>query len=387
MRAARHAVLFLGALAIASGVTSPALGSDKLPVVTAKAAILIDAQTGEVLWQRNPDLPLPPASTTKIVTALLALQSGRLSESFSVSAEAAQAPPSKISLRPGWRMELRDLVYALLLNSANDASIVIAEGLAGTIPSFANRMNAQARQLGASNTHFANPNGLPDENHFSTARDLATMFSHALQNPEFERIVSTKTTIIAPPIGSRRAIRLRNHNRLLDDYHIHVVGKTGFTRAAKRCFVGAGTDDGREVLVAVLGSNNLWGDVKTLLEYGLGEGPMPVALPENVPMLVSAPPTERTGRSAASVRRVVPTTDRRYVVRLATFESNARAKRLQESMIQKGYSARIVRVRQKQRVMYRVLVGSYTDRRQAQQVADRIARLQPSLKVSVDALS
>ena len=176
--------------------------------VTARAAILIDNQTGEVLWQRNPDLPLPPASTTKIVTAMVALQSGRLDDSLMVSPQAAAAPPSKISLRPGWRMRLRDLVYALLLNSANDAAVVIAEGLGGSVPEFAERMNAEARLLGATNTHFVNPNGLPAANHYTTARDLATMFAHALQNPVFETVVSTKTTSVSPAAGSTRRIAL-----------------------------------------------------------------------------------------------------------------------------------------------------------------------------------
>src|SRR5262249_46989093 len=152
------------------------------PTITAKAAILIDNQTGEILWQRNPDLPLPPASTTKIVTALLALESGRLDDSLNVTPEAAQAPPSKISLRPGWRMRVRDLVYALLLNSANDAAVVIAEGLSGSVRSFAERMNWEARALGATNTHFVNPNGLPAADHYSTARDLATMFRRGMRN-------------------------------------------------------------------------------------------------------------------------------------------------------------------------------------------------------------
>src|SRR5262249_31454794 len=202
------------------------------------------------------------------VTALWALQSGRLDDTLSVTPEAAQAPPSKISLRPGWRMRLRDLVYAVLLNSANDAAVVIAEGLSGNVHDFAERMNAEARALGATNTHFVNPNGLPAANHYSTARDLATMFGHGMQNPLFERVVSTKTLAVSPAAGSLRRIVLRNHNRLLGNYHIQVVGKTGWTIAAKKCFVGAAMADGREFVVAVLGSRNLWQDLKRLIEFG-----------------------------------------------------------------------------------------------------------------------
>ena len=220
----------------------------------------------------DPDLPLPPASTTKIVTALLALKSGRLDGSLSVTPEAAQAPPSKISLRPGWKMRVRDLTYAVLLNSANDASVVIAQGLAGSVPGFAERMNAEARQLGARNTHFVNPNGLPAANHYSTARDLATIFGHAIENPLFSAVVHTKTASVWPSEGSARRIALRNHNRLLGNYRIEVVGKTGWTIAAKKCFVGAARADGREMTFAVLGSRDLWGDLKRLLEFGFGGG-------------------------------------------------------------------------------------------------------------------
>jgi len=375
----RLAVAIIGVWLLPGAV----LAGQRSAIVTAKAAILINNQTGEVLWERNPDLPLPPASTTKVATAILALQSRRLNEAFWVSPEAAQAPPSKISLRPGWQMELRDLVYAILLNSANDASVVIAEGLAGSVPDFARRMNSLAQRLGAVNTHFVNPNGLPAENHYSTARDLATLFRHALENPEFRQIASTKTTVVAPTEGSQRSIFLRNHNRLLDDYHIRVIGKTGWTRASKKCFVGAGTLDGQELIVAILGSNNLWGDVRALLEFGFGEASAPA--PENAPAQV-ATRSERSSRRSPGTARASTGSSRRYAVRLATFESAARAKRLQESMTKKGYAARVTKVLQNRRTLYRVSVGSYRDRREAQRVADRIVGLQPNLRVIIDAV-
>src|SRR5512143_2067967 len=177
-------------------------------------------------------------------------------------------------------MRLRDLVYAVLLNSANDAAVVIAEGLSGSVRNFADRMNAQARSMGATNTHFVNPNGLPADNHYSTARDLATMFGYGMRNPLFEHIVNTKTTAVSPSFGTRRIIKLHNHNRLLGNYRIHVVGKTGWTRAAKKCFVGAADAEGRRLVVAVLGSRDLWGDLKRLLEFGFDGSTRP--LPEAV---------------------------------------------------------------------------------------------------------
>ena len=143
-------------------------------MVTAKAAILVDRQTGAILWQHNPDLPLPPASTTKVATSTLALKSGRLNEPFYVSSRAASEPPSKVQLRSGWSVRLRDLVYAVMLNSANDASVVIAEGMSGSVESFAADMTRHARAVGATNTNFVNPNGLPAEAHYSTAQKNLT---------------------------------------------------------------------------------------------------------------------------------------------------------------------------------------------------------------------
>lgn len=244
--------------------------------ITARAAILVDNQTGEVLWERNADTALPPASTTKVLTAMVALRSGRLEDSFLVSGEAAKEPPSKIHLREGWRLRLLDLIYAILLNSANDASVVIAEGIAGSVPAFAELMNAQAQRLGATNSNFVNPNGLPAADHYSTARDLATLFSVAARDPVFDRIVSTQAIPIIPTEGAVRAINLRTHNRLLNaGLPYEVVGKTGWTIAAKRCFVGAARIDGRELIVAVLGARDLWGDVRKLIEFGFDGRSLP----------------------------------------------------------------------------------------------------------------
>ena len=252
------------------------LNSQSRSTITARAAILVDNDTGEVLWERNSNLPLPPASTTKIVTAMVALRSGRLDDSLLVSDEAAKEPPSKVHLRAGWRVRLLDLVYAIMLNSANDASVVIAEGMAGSVPAFAELMNAQAQRFGAVNTHFVNPNGLPAANHYSTARDLATLFSVAARDPVFDRIASTASIPIIPTEGGARVINLRTHNRLLlANYPYEVIGKTGWTIAAKHCFVGAARVDGRELIVAVLGARDLWGDVRKLVEFGFNGNTRP----------------------------------------------------------------------------------------------------------------
>lgn len=365
---------FLTTLAAAAHATDP-------PVITAKAAILIDDQTGEVLWERNPDLPLPPASTTKVVTALLALQSGRLDEPLKVTRKAAKAPPSKISLRPGWKMRLRDLVYAILLNSANDAAVVIAEGLSGSVHNFAKRMNATARALGATNTHFVNPNGLPAANHYSTARDLATLFSHGMRNPLFEKIVSTKTTSVSP-WGTHRRIKLRNHNRLLGNYRIRVVGKTGWTIAAKKCFVGAGSAGGRDLVVAVLGSHDLWGDLKHLLEFGFDGGAAPV--PEGMDPDVWAAAVTRAAGDADAFSN---TGEDRFAVRLGTFERKTNALRLKKAVSRNGYPVRIEAIHSDGKLLYRVSVGDYTTRGEAQRAAAQIEKTYRDLKTIVVAIS
>jgi serine-type D-Ala-D-Ala carboxypeptidase (penicillin-binding protein 5/6) len=312
--------------------------------IKAKSAILIDNQTGEVLWQRNPDLPLPNASTTKIVTAMVALQSGRVDDSIVVTPEAAQAPPSKINLRAGWRMRVRDLLYALLLNSANDSAVALADGLAGSVPDFAKRMNATAYALGAKNSHFVNPNGLPADNHYSTARDLATMFARSLENPMFENILSTRSTTITPVGGSSRRIALHSHNRLLGDYRIQVLGKTGWTRAAKKCFVGAGRVGGREIGVAVLGSTDLWGDVRRLIEYGFGNGslPEPMSPPD---IEVASAETDASAGDDGADSISTPRPARKYFVGVQSFRALSSATRLKSTLERSGHHATVQKVR------------------------------------------
>jgi len=384
MRNAKDTILLVGLLLVTTAVSPVRAASTRgRNVITAKSAILIDDQSGEVLWQHNPDLPLPPASTTKIVTAMLALQSGRLEESLSVTSEAAQAPPSKISLRPGWKMRLRDLVYAVLLNSANDAAVVIAEGLSGSVRGFADRMNVQARAMGATNTHFVNPNGLPADNHYSTARDLATMFSYGMRNPLFEHIVNTKTTEVSPSFGTRRLIKLHNHNRLLGNYRIHVVGKTGWTIAAKKCFVGAAEADGRQVVVAVMGSRDLWGDLKRLLEFGFDGGVRP--LPEAVELATwTAVAAPSAGDDEADDAPAAAPARQKYSVHLATFRRKSTATQLQGAMARNGYRARVETIHRRGRIaLYRVAVGDYLNRQDAERAADRIKRTHRDLKTSV----
>jgi D-alanyl-D-alanine carboxypeptidase len=227
-------------------------------------------------------------------------------------------------------------------------------------------MNQQARLLGATNTHFVNPNGLPAADHYSTARDLATMFAHAMRDPLFEHIVNTKTETVRPVAGSARRIALRNHNRLLGNYRIHVVGKTGWTIAAKKCFVGAARQNGREVVVAVMGSRDLWGDLKRLLEFALEGAPMPALEADEIQSAAAPSVWAGVGDSEdTEARPPAPT----YSVHLGAFRYLRSAARLKNTVVHKGYRARIETVRVGRERRYRVAVGNYADRRAAEQAA------------------
>ncbi len=365
----------MAALALLVPAKASAIIGDP-PRVAARAALVMDADSGTVIWERNADLELPPASTTKVLTAILALESDALGRSFAASPEACQTAPSKVNLLPGQRLNLEDLVYAVLLNSANDASVVVAESLAGSVPEFADRMNARARQLGALRSHFVNPHGLTADGHYSTARDLATIFRHGLELPKFRTILSTKSVTVSVE-NSARVIALHSHNRLLEGYRIPVIGKTGYTIPAKKCFVGAGTFDGREVIVAVLGSTDLWGDTKRLFEFGFGDTLPPAPLLRHAAMRPAPRHARHAGKHAAV--RGVHAVGRKghYAIQVGTFQRIDGAKRLQHALGRRGYDAAIDRVAQgtgkHKRTEYRVQVGAYPSRDQAESAVRTMA--------------
>ena len=229
----------------------------------------MDAATGKILFQKEPDLRLPPASTTKVMTAILALESGRkLSERLTVSKEATRVPASKLYLRPGQSMPIEELLYGIMLASANDASVVLAEGIGGSVERFTDLMTKKAHSLGATNTHFTNPHGLTAPDHYSTARDLATIFRYAMKIPLFREIVQTKFSsvnslaVVKKKVVPRR-ISVRNHNRLLWDFEGALGGKTGYTNAAQSCFVGAVQRNGATLIVAILGAHQYVGRHQT----------------------------------------------------------------------------------------------------------------------------
>lgn len=329
------------------------------PYVTAKAAVIIDAASGEPLWEKNADMALPPASTTKILTAILAIESGRLDDSVGVSAAAAETAPSKIGLRPGDRMALGDLLYAVLLNSANDAASVVAEGLAGSETAFAAHMNAKARSIGARNSHFVNPHGLTADGHVSTAHDLAVIFRYGLSQREFREILETPR--IKVPVTSRRisSVTLHSHNRLLSGWEHRVIGKTGYTRPAGRCFVGAATADGREVIIALLGSTDLWGDARRLIGHAFGE-------PPNEPDVQMAASSSRRGtRGSAGTTEGDEDLNERF-----------RSGRVHMASIdRKGTHTVSAGTRNAAAETLTVRLGPYAKRRDAESTRNRLARL------------
>ena len=234
------------------------------PVVTADAAVLVDAGTGQILFGKNAHQHRPPASTTKIMTGLLALEGGDLRQITTVSKHAASVGEASIELWAGEKITLEDLVYGALLESGNDACVAIAENIAGTEDIFVLLMNQKARLIGARDTNFKNTNGLPAAGHYSTAFDLATIARYALQNVQFARAVSTREKIIGREY-KRHAV---NTNGLLWSYPGADGVKTGTTNEAGRCLVASAVRDGRRLITVVLHSDDRFGDTTTLLDYG-----------------------------------------------------------------------------------------------------------------------
>ena len=272
------------------------------PGIAARAAMLMNPVTGEVVYAKEPHLRLPPASTTKVLTAVVALERLHPYSRLPVSPRAASAAPSRIGLRAGEIVSTQDLLYGLLLKSGNDAAETLAEGAGGSVDGFAGLMNAKAWQIGARNSHFVNPHGLPNDEHYTTAYDLALIFRHAMRYPLFADIVRTRNAALRVesgrgPYGDWRMVPVRSTNRLLGSYEGARGGKTGFTLKARRCFVGEVERGGIRLIVAVLNSPNsetLWRDTQNLLDYGFsryGLAPPPAPQPEPRPIMVRHAPT------------------------------------------------------------------------------------------------
>lgn len=250
-----------------------ALPQDNNLSVSAKSAILIDLDEKNVLYQKNANERLPMASTTKIVTALLVCELAKLDATVKIPSEAVGVEGSSVYLCEGELLTVEELLYALLLESANDASVALAIFCSGSIQSFAQKCNEKAAALGLKNTNFTNPHGLFDENHYTTAYDLAILSAEALKNPTVAKICATKRTQIRfgatndNPEGE--SVRyLKNHNKMLSSYDGAIGGKTGFTKVSGRCLISA-AKRGETTLVAVtLNAPDDWQDHTSMLDFG-----------------------------------------------------------------------------------------------------------------------
>ena len=232
---------------------------DVLPNVTATSAIVIEASTGHVIYSRNADQRMFPASTTKMMTLIMALESGRLDEIVTVGPNADGAEGSTLWLNSGERIPLRELLYGMIMVSGNDASIAIAEHLDGTVYQFAENMTKRANELGAKSTHFTNPHGLPDDNHYTTAHDLAILAAYGY--------IVTAKEVSYDWIHDFPKI-LRSENQMLWLYRGGNGIKTGYTDSAGRCLISAAKRDGIQIISVVLDSEYMWNDSILLLDYG-----------------------------------------------------------------------------------------------------------------------
>ncbi len=229
--------------------------------VSARSAILVDAQTGRVLYEKNADEQSLIASTTKIMTGLLVCEAGELEREISVPPEAAGVEGSSLYLKAGERITVRELLYGLMLRSGNDAAVALAIATAGSMEAFVGRMNEKAQALGLTNTHFENPNGLDAEAHYSTARDLAKLSVCAMQNETFRAVVSSKSF-------TENGRSFTNHNKLLWRVDGADGIKTGYTKRAGRILAGSAVRDGRRLVCVTICDPDDWRDQQALFDYG-----------------------------------------------------------------------------------------------------------------------
>lgn len=235
--------------------------------ISAQSSVLIDGTSGRILYENNAYSKMPMASTTKIMTGLLACESGKLDKAVKASPFASGTEGSSLWLKIGEKQTLENLTYGLMLKSGNDAAVAIAEYLGGSVDAFALLMNKRAREIGAKNTNFVNPHGLDADGHYTTAYDLALIAREAMKNDTFRKIVSTKTYSI-PMEGEKWDRALKNHNKLLWNYDGCNGIKTGFTKKSGRCLVSCAEKNGLNLICVTLNDPNDWRDHKELLDYG-----------------------------------------------------------------------------------------------------------------------
>ena len=236
--------------------------------VQARSVLLVDADNGEVLFSRNPKKPSPPASTVKLLTALLVYEQTQLKGEVVVQRSDTMVVPSRIPLRAGETVPVRTLVESLLIGSDNDSALALARQMSGTVEKFVSLMNARAHELGCTGSLFKNPNGLPALGQVTTADDLLKIFRAAIAVPELRQICETPRLMLKTAAGAQT---IKNHNKLLGIYTGMGPAKTGWTFDSKHTFAAAATRDGHELYLVLLHSANKWTDAQALFDFGFEE--------------------------------------------------------------------------------------------------------------------
>jgi len=267
----KRAILFF--LLISFPITLLVSSDGLAEIIKSRAALTIDASTGEILFSKNSNWRLPAASTTKLMTAIVAVENEDLSKVVRISKRASRAPHTKAGFKEGDQITIEGLLYAALLGSANDAAVALAEAVAGSEQRFVSLMNEKAFSIGAEDTKFINATGLPGAGQYTTALDLSKILSYALRSSKLREIIGTPEVKITTEKG--KVFRLRSTDKLLWWDEKIIGGKTGYTRKAGHCFVGAAHHEMRTILVAILGSptrKSLWRETERLVSSNLQGG-------------------------------------------------------------------------------------------------------------------
>ncbi len=323
----RWAVIAGCLLALVGCLFHPAAGADGPPPIQAAAAVLMDADTGVVLFDRSMHERRPVASTTKVMTALLALEHSDPSEEVIIGPSVLTIEGSNVGLKPGDVVRMGDLLPSLLLASGNDAAVAIAEHVGGSITGFASMMNERAAELGAKNSHFTNPHGLYDPNHYSSAYDLGLITCEAFRYPRFAELVGSKVANVELPSAPERVVQLINHNKLLWRADFVDGVKTGFVKESGHCLIASGShpQNGWRLIAVVLDSPDMYSDARALLEYGfvsfgrhvyakagdaIGQAPVTAGKRSRVPALAEWTLASVTGNGLADDFRLEVTLDK-----------------------------------------------------------------------------